>query len=153
VVATALFAPACATSYYPNSPHIAVVRGQFQRGFVKDGVYYPGGLFGGRVVDAVRGVPEAEHHAEVYGTLSTIGSVGIFSSEGLGITSSIVGAAASRGDAKTDAEIGLVVASGVALVTGIVLHLMAEPHLFDAANVYNDELDRRAGRKLPPPAP
>ena len=144
IMASALSALGCATSYYPNSPHIAVVRGQFQRGFVKEGVYYPGGLFGGRVTDAVRGVPEAERHAEAYGTLSTAGSIGIFGSEALGITSSVVSATASRGDAKTDAEIGLVVASGVALVTGIVLHLMAEPHLFDAANIYNDEIDRRA---------
>lgn len=122
----------------------------FNRGFVKDGKYYPGGLFGGRVTEAVKGVPAAESQAETYGTLSTIGSIGIFSGEAFGLTSSIVGATASRGDAKNDAEIGLVVASGVAFVTGIVLHLIAEPHLFDAANIYNDEMDRREHRTARP---
>ena len=146
VAATALGTSACATSYYPNSPRVAVVRGEFRRGFVKNGVYYPGGLFGGCVADAVRGVPAAEQHADTYAALSTAGTLGIFGSEALGITASVVSATASPGEAKNGAELGLFIASGVALVTGIVLHVMSESHLYDAANIYNDEMDRRERR-------
>jgi hypothetical protein len=147
---------ACATTYEPKSPRIAVVRGELRRGFVKDGVYYPGGLFGGRVGEAVEGVPEAERHACMYGSLSTAGTVTIFGSEGIAIGASIVSATAARGEAKNDAELGLIIGSAVALVTGIALHLVAEPHLYDAANIYNDEMDRRhaaASRPAPTAVP
>jgi hypothetical protein len=138
---------ACATSYYPQSPRVAVVRGEFNRGLVKNGEYYPGGLFGGRVEDAVRGVPAAEAHAETYAGLSTAGSLCIVGGEALGIAASVVSATAKPGDAKNDTQIGLIVASGVAFVTGIVLHLMSESHLYDAANIYNDEMDRRTPKR------
>lgn len=150
LVASASLFTACATSYYPQSPRIAVVRGEFRRGFVKNGEYYPGGLFGGRVVEAVRGVPAAESHAETYVGLSTAGSLCIVGGEAFGIAASVVSATAQPGEAKNDTQIGLIVASGVAFVTGIVLHLMSESHLYDAANIYNDEMGRRARKK---PAP
>jgi hypothetical protein len=142
---TSLFA--CATSYYPQSPRVAVVRGEFSRGLVKDGEYYPGGLFGGRVSDAVRGVPGAEAQAQTYAGLSTAGSLCIIGGEALGIAASVVSATAKPGEAKNDTQLGLIIGSGVAFVTGIVLHLMSEGHLYDAANIYNDDMDRRERKK------
>ena len=153
LLALALSPLACATTYEPKSPRIAVVRGVFNRGFVKDGVYYPGGLFGGRVGEAVQGVSEAERHACAYGALSTAGSFTIFGSEGLAIGASVASATMPRGDARSNTELGLVIGSAVALVMGIVLHLAAEPHLYDAANIYNDEMDRRRAAKPAPAAP
>lgn len=144
---SALLTSACATSYYPNSPRVAVVRGEFQRGLVKNGQYYPGGWFGGNVVEAVRGVPAAESHAETYVGLSTAGSLCIIGGEAFGVAASVVSATAHPGDVKNDTQLGLIVASGVSFVTGIVLHLMSESHLYDAANIYNDEMDRRLRRK------
>jgi hypothetical protein len=138
----------CATTYEPKSPHIAVVRGVFHHGYMKDGVYYPGGWFGGRVGEAVKGVPEAERHTDAYATLSTWGSIGIFGSEGLGIGASVVHAAGHAGDTRNDVELGLVIGSAVALVTGITLHYISEHHLYDAANIYNDEIDRRKAAHL-----
>jgi hypothetical protein len=148
-LATSAALPACSTSYYPQSPRVAVVRGEFRRGLVKNGQYYPGGLFGGNVVDAVRGVPAAEAQANTYAGLSVAGSWCIIGGEALGVTASVVSATAKPGDAKNDAQIGLIVASGVAFVTGIVLHFMSEGHLYDAANIYNDEMDRRGQPKKP----
>ncbi len=144
---SALLTSACATSYYPNSPRVAVVRGEFQRGLVKNGQYYPGGWFGGNVVEAVRGVPSAESHAETYVGLSTAGSLCIIGGEAFGVAASVVSATAHPGDVKNDTQLGLIIASGVSFVTGIVLHLMSESHLYDAANIYNDEMDRRLRRK------
>jgi len=48
-------------------------------------------------------------------------------------------------------QIGLIIGSAVALVTGVVLHFMAEPHLYDAANIYNAHLDRHTTRSLTAP--
>jgi hypothetical protein len=144
---SALLASACATSYYPNSPRVAVVRGEFSRGFVKNGTYYAGGFFGGNVVEAVRGVPAAESQAETYAGLSTAGSLCIVGGEAFGVAASVVSATAHPGDVKNDTQLGLIIASGVAFVTGIVLHFMSEGHLYDAANIYNDEMDRRQLRR------
>jgi Na+-driven multidrug efflux pump len=139
----------CATSFEPRSPHIAIVRGQFSRGYVKDGVHYDGGPFGGEVGEAVKGVPEAERHTDAYAALSTAGSITIFGSEGLAIGASVVAATVDKGEARDATQIGLIIGSAVALVTGVVLHVMAEPHLYDAANIYNADLDRRTTRPAP----
>jgi hypothetical protein len=90
----------CATSFEPRSPHIAIVRGQFSRGYVKDGVHYDGGPFGGEVGEAVKGVPEAERHTDAYAALSTAGSITIFGSEGLAIGASVVAATVDKGEAR-----------------------------------------------------
>jgi hypothetical protein len=147
-LALALLSAGC-TAYEPvRSPRVAVVKSAFRRGLVRDGEYYPGGYFGGRIEEAVKGVPEAQAHARAYGTLSTIGSIALFASEGSIIAGSpIIAATVDDKDARTNAHIGLIIGSLTLLVTGIVLHMAAEPHLYDAANLYNDHLD--ATRPLP----
>jgi hypothetical protein len=155
-VASVGFVSTGCTVYEPvRSPRVAVVKSAFRRGLVRDGEYYPGGYFGGRIEEAVKGVPEAEAHARSYGTLSTIGSIALFTSEASVIAGSPLIAATvdDDKDARTNAHIGLIVGSLTLLVTGIVLHLAAEPHLYDAANLYNDRLD--AGWRPPrrPAAP
>jgi hypothetical protein len=146
---TALASAGCATTYEPKTPHVAVVRGIFHHGYLKDGVYYPGGWFGGNVGEAVKGVPEAERHAEAYKTLSTVGSLCIFGSEAIGISASVVSATAQRGETRDNVSTGLIIGSITALVTGITLHFISEHHLYDAANIYNDELDRRKAAPVP----
>ena len=149
LVASGSFVTGCATSFEPRSPHIAIVRGQLSRGYVKDGVHYDGGPFGGEVGEAVKGVPEAERHTDAYAALSTAGSITIFGSEGLAIGASVVAATVDKSEARDATQIGLIIGSAVALVTGVVLHVMAEPHLYDAANIYNADLDRRTTRPAP----
>jgi hypothetical protein len=151
-------ASACATSYEPvRSPRVVVVRGALHAGYVKDGVSYPGGLFGGNVDEAVRGVPAAEEHARAYKTLTTAGTLTIFGSEGLAIGGSVA-SAISHDATSRDVQTSLIIGSGVALVTGFILHLVSDHHLYDAANLYNDalpapSLSRPAQRSVPVGAP
>ena len=82
--------PAC-TVYEPvRSPRVAVVKNVLRRGLVRDGSYYGGGAFGGDVDRAVSGVPEAVSHARSYQTLSTLGSIALFTSEAAAISGSLI---------------------------------------------------------------
>jgi hypothetical protein len=147
------FLSAC-TVYEPvRSPRVAVVKNAFRRGLVRDGTYYGGGAFGGNVDEAVSGVPEAISHARSYQTLSIIGSVALFTGEAAAISGSlIVPHAIDDPETKSDARVAFIVSSLTLLVTGVVLHMAAEPHLYDAANLYNERVD--AGwRPMQPGAP
>jgi len=143
ILAAALPALTACTVYEPvRSPRVAVVKGPFRRGLVRDGVYYGGGTFGGDVDEAVEGVPEAVSHAHSYQTLSILGSVALFTSEAAAIGGSlVVPAVVDDPETRSDVRLAVIVSSITLLVTGVVLHLAAEPHLYDAANVYNDRLD------------
>jgi hypothetical protein len=101
--------------------------------YVRDGKVYEGGIFGGDIVEAVRGNPEAESHARAYkngmigGFLSTlaggasmIGGLTLFA---LGSQSDTLG----RDHNPTEQTAG-----------GLVLMLNAQPRMWDAINVYND---------------
>ena len=118
------------------------MKGPFRRGLVRDGVYYGGGTFGGDVDEAVQGVPEAVSHARSYQTLSILGSVALFTSEAAAIGGSlVVPAVVDDPETRSDVRLAVIVSSITLLVTGVVLHLAAEPHLYDAANLYNDRID------------
>ena len=151
------------TVYEPvRSPRAAVVKNAFRRGLVRDGTYYGGGAFGGNVDEAVSGVPEAVSHARSYQTLSTIGSIALFTSEAAAISGSlIIPHAIDDPDTRSDVRLGFIIGSITLLVAGVVLHMAAEPHLYDAANLYNERIDAGwrptpsstnvAGPPAPPP--
>jgi hypothetical protein len=113
--------------------------------YVRDGRVYEGGIFGGDIVEAVRGNPEAEAHAHAYkngmigGFLATVaGGVSMIS----GLTLFALGSTNSLGNDHNPTEQtagGLLLAGGLgAYVTGLVLMLNAQPRVWDAINVYND---------------
>jgi hypothetical protein len=121
---------------------------------------YEGGLFGGDIVEAVHGNPEAESHARAYkngmvgGFFATVaGGVSAIA----GVTLVAVGSASSglgREQNPTEQTAGglLLVGGLAAYITGFVLILNAQPRMWDAINVYNDGIPMGPGPYgYPPP--
>jgi hypothetical protein len=113
--------------------------------YVRDGRVYEGGIFGGDLVEAVRGNPEAESHAKAFkngmlgGFLATVAGgvsmIGGLTLVAVGSTSDSMG----NHNATEQTAGGLLLVGGLgAYVTGLVLMLNAQPHIWDAINVYND---------------
>lgn len=155
-------ATGCSTSYLPKpGPRVAIIQQAGSPAYVRDGKIYEGGLFGGDLPQAVRGNAEAEAHARAYKS----GMVGGFITTllgGLGMGAGLVvfanGTQAS-GPATTgaaDSSHGQAVGGAMfvgglaAYVAGFVIMLNAQPHMWDAINVYNDGLPASAA---PPPVP
>jgi hypothetical protein len=131
----------CATAYHPKEPRrIAVVTGVGGPALVKDGVVYRGGLFGGDVEEAVQGVEAAEHEAASYRRLMTAGTLTFSLGLGIALVGPPVNHLATResSDTRTNVDIGLLIGAAVAATTGLILQGVAKPHLYDAANIYND---------------
>jgi hypothetical protein len=113
--------------------------------YVRDGKKYEGGLFGGDLVEAVRGNPQAEDYARAYKRGLTTGLVMTL----LGAAVAVAGIVAVSSDLGQHAPgqsippTGFIVAGGGLLVEliGDIIELNAMPHLYDAINVYNDGLD------------
>jgi hypothetical protein len=154
----------CSTTYVPRpGPRVAVVIQEGRPGFLREGKFYSGGgLFGGDIDEAVRGNPEAESHANAY----RAGMIGGFAAVMAGLASTIGGGILffgnSRGDDNRDptaqAAGGVLLLGGLAAyVTGAILQSNAQPHLWDAINIYNDGVydpgapPRPYGPYAPPP--
>jgi hypothetical protein len=129
--------------------------------YVRDGRIYEGGVFGGDIVEAVRGNPEAEEHARAYkngmigGFFATLGG-GVSMGAGLGLLTLGTAARSSGSDGTTTQTTGgLLLAGGLgAYITGLVLMLNAQPRLWDAINTYNDGIPPWSvpyGSPPPPP--
>jgi hypothetical protein len=129
--------------------------------YVRDGRVYEGGAFGGDIVEAVRGNPEAEAHARAYkngmlggflatlaGGVSAVAGVTLFA---VGSVNEDLGGNRNETQRTTG---GLLLLGGLgAYVTGLVLMLNAQPRQFDAINVYNDGLPMGPVPYGYPPAP
>lgn len=158
VALVALLAPTslgCASSYVPRpGPHVALVQDGGTISYVRDGVKYDGGIFGGDIEEAVTGSQRAEEYAREYkGGLTTgfvmtmVGVVGFVGGAGL------MGAEA----AQTPTSDSGVTTAAIVMVSGLVLELVgagiaarAQTHLYDAVNVYNDDVDMGHLRAAPP---
>jgi hypothetical protein len=128
-------------------PRVAVIQRNGGPAFVRDGHVYEGGGFGGEIVEAVRGVPEAENHAKTYkqelvggfvasmaGVASMVGSVAM-----IGAAASAPENSSSR-DTDEAAAGALLIGGLAAYIAGFVLILDAQPRLWDAINTYNDAI-------------
>jgi hypothetical protein len=136
--------PACSSTYQPMpGPRISIVQEAGKPMLARAGKRYDIGMFGGGVVEAVEGVPEAEEHAESFrnrniaafamaigGAAFTIGGVSLLAS----------GAHANETVSEAGIVTGsLLASSGLALVfASMFTALSAQPRLWDAINVYND---------------
>lgn len=140
------FASGCASSYVPRpGPRVSLVMDGGNYAYVRDGKKYEGGLFGGDIVEAVRGNPQAEDYARAYKRGLTTGLIMTFlgaavAVAGILVVSSDVG---QRPTGQSIPPTGFIVAGGGLLVEliGGIIELNAMPHLHDAINVYNDGLD------------
>lgn len=145
--ATATATLACSSHYTPKtSRRIAIVQESGDVALAKDGVVTSVGPFGGGLVDAVEGNPEAEEHASTFRSssitgfiLNIVGSV----ATGAGVAMIIVN---ETGDGAPDdglraAGIGTMIGGLALSLTGSIFLATAQPHFFDAINVYNDGVD------------
>src|SRR5689334_3018962 len=124
--------------------------------YTRNGQLYEGGSFGGDIDQAVRGNPEAEAHARAYqngmlaGFLTTLG--GALS---MGVGAGLLGADAARdandrSSAAQTASLVLFTGGIAAIIVGGVLFNNAQPHLWDAINIYNDGFPEPMGSPRPP---
>jgi hypothetical protein len=153
-------ASGCSTSYTPRpSPRVAVVLHGGKPNYVRDGQLYEGGALGGDIDDAVRGNPQAEAHARAYqngmlaGFLTTLGGALC-----MGTGSGMLGVDASRdandrSPAVQTTSLALFTGGLAAIIVGGVLLNNAQPHLWDAINIYNDGVPDGMGSPRPPSAP
>src|SRR5450755_443723 len=131
----------CSSSYQPaRSPRIVTVIDGGGQVFVKDGINYGGPLFGGGVVEAVRGNPRAEAEARTGRNLTIAG----FVVDMAGLGSDIAGLATIKPNSSNSdntLSLGLILGGLVGVTVGSVLLLAGPPHTYDAINIYNDGLD------------
>jgi hypothetical protein len=139
------FSAGCSSAYMPRpGRQISVVMDSGHLAYVRDGRKYEGGLFGGDIDEAVQGNPQAEEYASEYRTgmitgfaLTMLGVAGLLG----GLVATDAELAAQPANNQTTPPVpGLVTlaAGAIAYGAGLILLFNAQPHLFDAINVYND---------------
>ena len=133
---------ACSSSYVPaQSPRVAIVMEGGSIAYVRDGVKYEGGLFGGDIEAAVRGNPRAEAHAHTYKTLVISGFVvSMAGAAGMAGGLAVMGDDAARNQTLSTPGAVLLGSGLVAYLVGLGMIMAGPPHLYDAVNVYNDSL-------------
>jgi len=148
-------AAGCSSSYEPaRSPRIETVIAGGQPTFVKDGVHFGSPVWGTGLVDTVQGNPQAQHHARVGRNLIAggfaLGLAGLVSEiSALAVLVHDNNQQPSQNDAQASGlAVGLLVGGIAAALTGSVLIMSGQPHVYDAVNIYNDGLVAR-----PAPAP
>jgi len=136
------FVVGCSSRYEPaRSPRIVTVMDAGTPTFVKDGERIGAVGFGGGLADAVRGNPRAEHEARVGHNLV----VGGFVLDIAGLAT-LIGAEAALAqqratDRPTGLPVGLALGGAAAIITGSILLIAGQPHIYDAVNLYNDGID------------
>jgi hypothetical protein len=134
-----------ASAYMPRpSPRIQVVTEGTSLALVKDGRSYPFNAFGGGLEDVVEGNPRAEAEAHAYRNKTVAG----FVLSTVGTVSTGVGAGILVGDeVQSQPSSSLLIGSLAMILGGAVLTIVggvigggAQPHLWNAINLYNDDL-------------
>ena len=126
-----------------------------QISFVRNGEHHQGFLVGNTLIDAVTGDPVAESEAHKARNLEVGGIVFL----GAGLGALVGGVAVAAGDPGSDnnraTASGLLLTSVACELVSLGLTLSAVPHIYDAMNIYNDDLNRNAPApfpvRLPPP--
>jgi hypothetical protein len=133
----------CATSYKPRpSPKVAIVMEGGAPAVEKNGTTTKIGPFGGGLVEAVEGVPDAEEHAGTYrgrmigGFVMNLVAAPV---AGLGAGLLIYNEGQSPpSDGLRGASFGMLFGGLALSLAGSILMATAQPHFWDAINVYND---------------
>lgn len=133
-----------------RSPRVQLIERHGAPVFVRDGNVYEGGAFGGGLEDAVRGNPQAEEHARAYRHGMVGGLVATLLGTGLMVGSlATLPRESDREDRSTPTVPLTLFAAGLAsYVTGSILLLNAQPHMWDAINIYNDGLPPPYGPRV-----
>ncbi|MCA9624324.1 MAG: hypothetical protein KC731_35115 [Myxococcales bacterium] len=154
----ATLATGCSSSYRPRpGPRVAMIIDEGQPALAHDGQVTSIGLFGDGLEEVVASNPRAREHAETFFNYTVGGFVvGLLGAgaTGAGAGMLIANEAGSEQTSIRVASFGLMF-GGLALgLTGAFLQLAAQPHFFDAINIYNDEVDPGFGMPADfPPTP
>lgn len=146
-IAAALAAGCLTSRYQPRSyGRVAVVMRGGQKGYVRDGVFYPAGMFGKGLATAVSGDPEAVRLAKRFRDRSStgfwMGLGGLLCAEGAAIYSvaqTVDDPAAEPSPVALGVVVGCVVLSGY----GFWMMFDAVPDELDAINLFNDNAAER----------
>lgn len=150
----------CATTYTPRpGPRLSVVLDGGQPAYARDGRRFSAGVLGGGLAEAVRGVPEAERHADAFVTRTRTG----FATTLIGAATAVAGIGVFAGgfDERRDGQqsLGIALALGGLVVEtiGLAIAASAAPRQLDAINAYNDAVELRWAPAAPagaaPPLP
>ncbi len=167
LAALSLLVAGCAAPYRPEpSPRIAIVEDPWLGPtLIKDGQEFPVGFLGSGVIDAVEGNATATERADSAFQLQIGGFVlSIIGAGAMGAGFGVI-VGNELADETTELRVaGLLLAVGglATMIPGAILTGMGRTEVFDAINIYNDEVDRRLRERpipipmyppIPPPAP
>jgi hypothetical protein len=161
MVTLALVASACTSTYQPRpGPRVSMVLISGQPHLQRSGRLYPISLTGPELGAAVADNPRALAHMQTYQQLSTQGLVAGLGGAVLMVVGPSIALATSlddRGsisDAGAGAALGTFAAGVTLYVLGMGWIMQGQPHLYDAINVYNDDLELAPRAEYPAlPAP
>jgi hypothetical protein len=148
---------ACSSEYMPppSSPRVAVVMDGGRLTYVRSGQRHAHGVAGGGLIEATEGVPAAERAAATYHSRLTTGLVLTTVGAAIMLLTPVI--LLSPGDRSADARLGAaMIGLGAGLsvtVAGGVVTLTGMPYQWDAINLYNAEIDRRAPNYSDTPIP
>lgn len=157
LLATLSLQDACTSSYMPRASRAlkwTMVGGEVS--VLRQGRVYAVNGFGSGLIDAVADNPRALEHAQahrdgtVYGLASALGGAAVMFGAPLLLLTEV--GDGSRGP--SNGSVGLALGGAI---TGMVLYgfglgmvVAAQPRMYDAVNVYNDDLEEAAASQPPP---
>ncbi len=148
--ATLLAACGTAGSYSPQTPaRIHIVKTEGGRALQKDGTIYSMSSWSSDPIRIVAGDPVAEAHARAYVTQPRWGWALVLAGAALYVPAGLL---ATPEPDHTGRRVGAVVlasTAGVALIVGALLAAGSRRHLYDAINVYNDNLAMPPAARAP----
>jgi hypothetical protein len=152
LVIGAMLSVGCATSYAPQEPgriHF-LISSKGEDVLEKDGRTYNMGALSGDLLEAVSGSPAAEAHARTFvhrqriaGGLAIL-ALGALVPGYLLLAEGITGDPQSIDRRRTAiAGLSTILGSCAALMIAVTIGATSERHLYDAINIYNDDIARR----------
>ena len=153
-LALALATAACSTGYVPQrNGKLAMVMEGGQVGYARNGRFHSHGIFGGGLVDAVRGVPAAESAANTHRSRNGWGFVAMVG--GLVCSSVALGYAIDQADSDAQSNSAGLLSLGClgATALGLGLVISAVPYRLDAINIFNDSVQPVGPVHMPGQAP
>jgi hypothetical protein len=153
VLALGALGAGCSSSYKPvGSPRASLVMDEGSPHVVRDGVDQGGFMFGGGVVDAVQTNPRALKEARTGRNLVVGGFVVTLVGVGVAVGGLAYGVS-HESDDRLGTGLGIALGGLAVELAGVVITLNGQPYLYDALNIYNDELEANRPPAYPPGAP
>jgi hypothetical protein len=155
VLISAIVSMGCATSYSPQEPGriYFLTSGKGDLVFAKDGKTYSSQWTSSDILEAVSGNKAAEEHARTFVRRQwTAGAMVILAGVGLVVGYTLLYAGITGDPNSIDrrataiAGVSTLLGSCASLIGGVTVGATSESHLYDAINIYNDDVSRRQTR-------